>query len=89
MMPLNFIIFLYPGCIWILPSILSFMPIFLGVYTTDDYRERAAKNSELCEFVPNTGKLIEIPTIINQSGIYSQYTPATRISMNDTSLESP
>jgi hypothetical protein len=34
------------------------MPIFLGVYTTDDYRERAAKNPELCEFVPNTGKLI-------------------------------
>ncbi|CAG7732430.1 unnamed protein product [Allacma fusca] len=42
------------GSIWILPSLLSFTPIFLGIYTTEEYQKERAGNSELCEFVPNT-----------------------------------
>ncbi|XP_021963787.1 octopamine receptor beta-3R isoform X2 [Folsomia candida] len=42
------------GSIWILPSFLSFTPIFLGIYTTEEYLELRRKNPELCDFVPNT-----------------------------------
>lgn len=46
----------FPGSIWILPSFLSFTPIFLGIYTTQEYMERRRLDPELCDFVPNTGK---------------------------------
>ncbi|ODM92991.1 Octopamine receptor beta-3R, partial [Orchesella cincta] len=42
------------GSIWILPSFLSFTPIFLGIYTTQEYLEQRRQNPELCDFVPNT-----------------------------------
>jgi len=54
----NMIMFLpVLGSIWILPSFLSFTPIFLGIYTTQEYLDLRKENPELCDFVPNTGKL--------------------------------
>ncbi|XP_034948156.1 octopamine receptor beta-3R-like [Chelonus insularis] len=45
------------GCLlggaWILPALISFMPIFMGWYTTNEHLDNMAKNPELCAFVVN------------------------------------
>lgn len=39
--------------VWTLPALISFMPIFLGWYTTDDHRLDRMKHTDVCEFVVN------------------------------------
>jgi len=38
---------------WISPALLSFLPIFLGWYTTDEHREFVKNNPDKCEFSVN------------------------------------
>lgn len=39
--------------VWTLPALISFMPIFLGWYTTDEHRVERLNNTDVCEFVVN------------------------------------
>lgn len=39
--------------VWTLPALISFMPIFLGWYTTDEHRVERLKHTDVCEFVVN------------------------------------
>ncbi|XP_030753640.1 octopamine receptor beta-3R-like [Sitophilus oryzae] len=39
--------------VWMLPGLISFMPIFLGWYTTDEHLEYKTKHPEMCIFVVN------------------------------------
>lgn len=39
--------------VWTLPALISFMPIFLGWYTTDEHRVERLKHMDVCEFVVN------------------------------------
>ncbi|XP_076265292.1 octopamine receptor beta-2R-like [Rhynchophorus ferrugineus] len=39
--------------VWMLPALISFMPIFLGWYTTDEHLEYKIKHPEACIFVVN------------------------------------
>lgn len=39
--------------VWLLPALISFMPIFLGWYTTDDHLKYKLKHPEICMFVVN------------------------------------
>ncbi|XP_055617991.1 uncharacterized protein LOC129763188 isoform X2 [Toxorhynchites rutilus septentrionalis] len=39
--------------VWMLPALISFMPIFLGWYTTAEHMETLKDNPELCIFVVN------------------------------------
>ncbi|XP_043473632.1 5-hydroxytryptamine receptor 2A-like isoform X2 [Leptopilina heterotoma] len=41
------------GMTWLLPALISFIPIFMGWYSTDDHLEQMAKNPEKCDFVVN------------------------------------
>ncbi|ALC46171.1 Octbeta2R [Drosophila busckii] len=38
---------------WISPALLSFLPIFIGWYTTEEHRIYVAENPEQCSFVVN------------------------------------
>lgn len=38
---------------WVSPAILSFVPIFMGWYTTEENLERIALNPDICEFKVN------------------------------------
>ncbi|XP_055381524.1 probable serine/threonine-protein kinase DDB_G0282963 isoform X3 [Condylostylus longicornis] len=40
--------------VWILPALISFTPIFLGWYTTEENLEEMAKNPDTCVFIANT-----------------------------------
>ncbi|VEN45923.1 unnamed protein product, partial [Callosobruchus maculatus] len=39
--------------VWLLPALISFTPIFLGWYTTDQHKEFRLKNPNACIFVVN------------------------------------
>jgi len=39
--------------VWILPALISFIPIFMGWYTTDEHQLFREKNPDLCIFVVN------------------------------------
>ncbi|XP_050302004.1 octopamine receptor beta-3R-like [Anthonomus grandis grandis] len=39
--------------VWLLPGLISFMPIFLGWYTTEDHLVEKEKHPEICVFVVN------------------------------------
>ncbi|XP_060528427.1 octopamine receptor beta-3R-like [Cylas formicarius] len=39
--------------VWILPALISFMPIFLGWYTTDEHLDYVETNPDECMFVVN------------------------------------
>lgn len=39
--------------VWILPALISFTPIFLGWYTTEEHTEFRLRNPNVCEFVVN------------------------------------
>ncbi|XP_070514572.1 octopamine receptor beta-3R-like [Cardiocondyla obscurior] len=41
------------GSAWILPALISFIPIFMGWYTTKEHLEYMAKHPESCEFRVN------------------------------------
>ncbi|XP_043269309.1 octopamine receptor beta-3R-like isoform X3 [Venturia canescens] len=41
------------GSAWTLPALISFMPIFMGWYTTDDNLLFMKENPDLCNFVAN------------------------------------
>ncbi|XP_051153199.1 octopamine receptor beta-3R-like isoform X2 [Leptopilina boulardi] len=41
------------GMTWLLPALISFIPIFMGWYSTNDHLEQMAKNPEKCDFVVN------------------------------------
>ncbi|KAK9295888.1 hypothetical protein QLX08_009933 [Tetragonisca angustula] len=41
------------GSAWILPALISFIPIFMGWYTTQDHLNYMVKNPEVCSFVVN------------------------------------
>lgn len=38
---------------WISPALLSFLPIFIGWYTTDDHRNFVKLHPDRCEFIVN------------------------------------
>ncbi|XP_066247953.1 octopamine receptor beta-2R-like [Euwallacea similis] len=39
--------------VWMLPALISFMPIFLGWYTTNEHLELQLKHPDICMFVVN------------------------------------
>lgn len=41
------------ACVWFSSGLISFIPIFLGWYTTDDHLESRKMNPNVCEFVVN------------------------------------
>ncbi|RLU22817.1 hypothetical protein DMN91_005095 [Ooceraea biroi] len=41
------------GSAWLLPALISFMPIFMGWYTTKEHLDYMAKHPESCEFRVN------------------------------------
>ncbi|XP_006557730.1 octopamine receptor beta-3R isoform X2 [Apis mellifera] len=41
------------GSAWILPALISFIPIFMGWYTTQEHLDYMVKNPEVCSFVVN------------------------------------
>ncbi|XP_076681780.1 octopamine receptor beta-1R isoform X3 [Andrena cerasifolii] len=41
------------GSAWLLPALISFIPIFMGWYTTQEHLDYMAKNPEVCSFVVN------------------------------------
>ncbi|XP_046471437.1 octopamine receptor beta-3R isoform X3 [Neodiprion pinetum] len=41
------------GSAWILPALISFIPIFMGWYTTEEHLEFMLKNPEVCALVVN------------------------------------
>ncbi|XP_054009340.1 octopamine receptor beta-3R-like isoform X1 [Hylaeus anthracinus] len=41
------------GSAWTLPALISFIPIFMGWYTTQEHLEYMVKNPEVCSFVVN------------------------------------
>ncbi|XP_076644749.1 octopamine receptor beta-1R isoform X2 [Halictus rubicundus] len=41
------------GSAWILPALISFIPIFMGWYTTQEQLDYMVKNPEICSFVVN------------------------------------
>ncbi|KOX75759.1 Octopamine receptor beta-3R [Melipona quadrifasciata] len=41
------------GSAWILPALISFIPIFMGWYTTQEHLDYMLKNPEVCSFVVN------------------------------------
>ncbi|XP_017761333.1 PREDICTED: octopamine receptor beta-3R-like [Eufriesea mexicana] len=41
------------GSAWILPALISFIPIFLGWYTTQEHMDYMVKNPQVCSFVVN------------------------------------
>ncbi|XP_015178022.1 PREDICTED: octopamine receptor beta-3R-like isoform X3 [Polistes dominula] len=41
------------GSAWILPALISFIPIFMGWYTTEEHLEFMVKNPEVCAFIVN------------------------------------
>nr|XP_050858731.1 octopamine receptor beta-3R-like isoform X3 [Vespula vulgaris] len=41
------------GSAWILPALISFIPIFMGWYTTKEHLEFMVKNPEVCAFIVN------------------------------------
>ncbi|XP_053985770.1 octopamine receptor beta-3R-like isoform X1 [Hylaeus volcanicus] len=41
------------GSAWTLPAFISFIPIFMGWYTTQEHLEYMVKNPEVCSFVVN------------------------------------
>lgn len=38
---------------WISPALLSFLPIFIGWYTTDDHKNFVKLHPDRCEFIVN------------------------------------
>uniref|UniRef100_A0A336MKR2 CSON002902 protein n=1 Tax=Culicoides sonorensis TaxID=179676 RepID=A0A336MKR2_CULSO len=40
-------------CTWISPALLSFVPIYAGLYTTDEHLESIKQNPDSCNFVVN------------------------------------
>lgn len=38
---------------WVSPAFLSFLPIFMGWYTTEEHQEFRRKNPDECKFVVN------------------------------------
>ncbi|XP_071872077.1 octopamine receptor beta-1R isoform X2 [Bombus fervidus] len=41
------------GSAWILPALISFIPIFMGWYTTQEHLDYMVKNPQVCSFVVN------------------------------------
>ncbi|XP_066582361.1 octopamine receptor beta-1R-like isoform X2 [Prorops nasuta] len=41
------------GSAWVLPALISFFPIFMGWYTTEEHLKFVLKNPEICAFVVN------------------------------------
>ncbi|XP_031834113.1 octopamine receptor beta-1R isoform X2 [Nomia melanderi] len=41
------------GSAWVLPALISFIPIFMGWYTTQEQLDYMVKNPEICSFVVN------------------------------------
>ncbi|CAK9800906.1 Octopamine receptor beta-1R [Anthophora quadrimaculata] len=41
------------GSAWLLPALISFIPIFMGWYTTDAHLEKLRNNPQMCMFVVN------------------------------------
>ncbi|XP_032682731.1 octopamine receptor beta-3R-like isoform X1 [Odontomachus brunneus] len=41
------------GSAWVLPALISFIPIFMGWYTTDEHLDFMVKHPEVCAFVVN------------------------------------
>ncbi|XP_024936291.1 octopamine receptor beta-3R isoform X3 [Cephus cinctus] len=41
------------GSAWLLPALISFIPIFMGWYTTQEHLDAMAENPHLCSFVVN------------------------------------
>ncbi|XP_076294478.1 octopamine receptor beta-1R isoform X4 [Lasioglossum baleicum] len=41
------------GSAWVLPALISFIPIFMGWYTTQEQLDYMVKNPEVCSFVVN------------------------------------
>ncbi|KAL5283024.1 hypothetical protein ACFFRR_005781 [Megaselia abdita] len=39
--------------VWLLPALISFTPIFMGWYTTDEHLMEVSKNPDICIFVVN------------------------------------
>ena len=39
--------------VWLLPALISFTPIFMGWYTTDEHLMEVSKNPGICVFVVN------------------------------------
>lgn len=39
--------------VWVLPALISFTPIFLGWYTTDEHLKWLKENPDQCVFVVN------------------------------------
>ncbi|XP_060829333.1 octopamine receptor beta-3R-like isoform X1 [Bombus pascuorum] len=41
------------GSAWLLPALISFIPIFMGWYTTEEHLEELRKNPQVCKFEVN------------------------------------
>lgn len=71
--------------VWILPALISFTPIFLGWYTTDEHQEFRRTNPRVCIFVVNkyyalisSGVSFWIPGIVMIIMYYKIYKEAVR-----------
>lgn len=40
-------------CVWILSALISYIPIFTGIYTTNEALEMRAINTDVCEWIVN------------------------------------
>lgn len=72
-------------CVWVSAGIISFIPICLGWYTTEEFQQRRRENPDLCEFKVNKPYAILsssvsfwIPCVIMLFTYYRIYVEATR-----------
>ncbi|XP_067008101.2 octopamine receptor beta-3R-like [Anabrus simplex] len=71
--------------VWILPALISFTPIFLGWYTTEDHQEFRRAHPNVCIFVVNkyyaiisSGVSFWIPGVVMVTMYYRIYKEAVR-----------
>ncbi|XP_044753125.1 octopamine receptor beta-3R-like isoform X2 [Coccinella septempunctata] len=71
--------------VWILPGFISFMPIFLGWYTTDEHLEFQKQHPHICNFVVNkyyslisSSMSFWIPGVVMVTMYFRIYKEATR-----------
>ncbi|XP_063237918.1 octopamine receptor beta-3R-like [Bacillus rossius redtenbacheri] len=71
--------------VWLLPALISFTPIFLGWYTTEDHQRFREENPDVCVFVVNkyyamisSGVSFWIPGVVMVTMYYRIYKEAVR-----------
>ncbi|GAB6031558.1 octopamine receptor [Chamberlinius hualienensis] len=78
-------VFVMLVCVWVSSGIISFIPIFMGWYTTDEWLSKQYQNPNVCEMVVNKTYCIIsssvsfwIPCVIMVFAYYRIFVEATR-----------